>query len=104
MRSFVPADDETRDAMLMYIALFTASLLDPVLKRKEAGEVPESMRRVFAQQLRRANLRAGVDAEQEALILVVIVIGLSQGVLDGQITPADAFESIDYALDRALRT
>jgi TetR/AcrR family transcriptional regulator, transcriptional repressor of bet genes len=104
MRSFVPADDESRDAMLMYIELFTASLLDPMLKRKEAGEVPDSMRRVFAQQLQRANLRAGVDAEQEALILVVIVTGLSQGVLDGQITPADAFESIDYALDRALRT
>jgi len=104
MRSFVPADDESRDAMLMYIALFTASLLDPMLKRKEAGEVPASMRRVFAQQLQRANLRAGVDAEQEALILVVIVTGLSQGVLDGQITAADAFESIDYALDRALRT
>lgn len=103
MRSFVPVDDESRDAMLMYIALFTASLLDPVLKRREAGDVPASMRRVFAQQLRRAKLRAGVDPDQEALILLVIVTGLSQGVLDGQITAAGAFNSIDYALDRALR-
>ena len=103
MRSFVPVDDESRDAMLMYIALFTASLLDPALKRKEAGEVPTSMRRVFAQQLRRAKLRAHVDANQEALILLVIVTGLSQGVLDGQITSADAFNAIDYTLDRALR-
>jgi AcrR family transcriptional regulator len=104
MRSFVPVDEESRDAMLMYIALFTASLLDPVLKRKEAHEVPASMHSVFAQQLGRAKLRAGVDPDQEALILLVVVTGLSQGVLDGQITPTDAFDSIDYALDRALRT
>lgn len=103
MRSFVPVDEESRDAMLMYIALFTASLLDPVLKRNEAGEVPASMQRMFAQQLRRAKLRAGVDPDQEALMLLVIVTGLSQGVLDGQITAADAFNSIDYALNRALR-
>ena len=104
MRSFVPVDQESRDAMLVYIALFTASLLDPVLKRTEAHEVPASMRNVFAQQLGRARLRAGVDPDQEALILLVVVTGLSQGVLDGQITATDAFDSIDYALDRALRT
>lgn len=104
MRSFVPVDDESRDAMLMYIALFTASLLDPVLKREEAGDVPASMRRVFAGQLGRARLRAGVDPDQEALILLMVVTGLSQGVLDGQITAAEAFDSIEYALDRALRT
>jgi hypothetical protein len=103
MRSFIPVDDESRDAMLMYVALFTAALLDPVLKRKEAAEVPASMRRVFTEQLRRARLRAGVDPQREALILLVVVTGLSQGVLDGQITPADAFDAIDYSLNRALR-
>lgn len=104
MRSFVPVDEESRDAMLVYIALFTASLLDPALKREEAGEVPASMQRVFAQQLRRAKLPAGVNPDQEALILLMIVTGVSQAVLDGQISVADAFDTIDYALDRALRT
>lgn len=104
MRSFVPVDDESRDAMLMYIALFTASLLDPALKRDETQEVPASMRHAFAQQLRRAEVPPGVDPDQEALILVTVVTGLSQGVLDGQITAADAFRLIDYALDRALRS
>jgi hypothetical protein len=74
-----------------------------VLKRTEAHEVPASMRGVFAQPLRRTRLRAGVDPDHEALILLVVVTGLSQGVLDGQITATDAFDSIDYALDRALR-
>jgi AcrR family transcriptional regulator len=103
MRSFVPVDDESRDAMLVYIALFTASLLDPALKRKEAGEVPASMQHVFAQHLRQALLSPEVEPDREALILLMIVTGVSQGVLDGQITAADAFATIDYALDRALR-
>ena len=103
MRSFVPVDDESRDAMLMFVALFTASLLDPVLKRREAHQVPTSLRHAFAHQLRRAKLRAGVDPDREALILLVMVTGLSQGVLDGQVTARDAFAAIDYALDRALR-
>jgi TetR/AcrR family transcriptional repressor of bet genes len=104
MRSFIPVDDESRDAMLMYVALFTASLVDPVLKRKEAAEVPSSMRQTFAAQLRRAKLRAGIDPDLEALLLLVTVTGLAEGVLDGQITGAEAFRAIDYALARALRT
>jgi TetR/AcrR family transcriptional regulator, transcriptional repressor of bet genes len=103
MRSFVPVDDESREAMLMYIALFTASLLDPLLKRKEAAEVPMSMRHVFKEELERAKVRAGVDIDQEALLLLVIVTGLSQGVLDGQVAADEAFDAIDYALDRVLR-
>lgn len=103
MRSFVPVDGESRDAMLMFVALFSASLLDPVLKRREANEVPTSMRRSFAEQLRRAKLRPGVDPDREALVLLVMVTGLSQGVLDGQMTADEAFATIDYALHRALR-
>ncbi len=103
MRSFIPVDDDSRDAMLMFVALFTASLLDPALKRNEAAAVPTSMRHAFKEQLERAKLRAGVDAGQEALVLLVVVTGLSQGVLDGQITAAEAFTTIDYALDRAIR-
>ena len=103
MRSFIPVDDDSRDAMLMFVALFTASLLDPALKRNEAAEVPTSMRHAFQEQLERAKLRAGVDAGPEALVLLVVVTGLSQGVLDGQITAAEAFTTIDYALDRAIR-
>jgi AcrR family transcriptional regulator len=103
MRSFIPVDDESRDAMLMYIALFTASLFDPALKRREAHEVPGGMRHAFTEQLRRARVRAGVDAQREALVLLMTVTGLSQGVLDGQLTSDEAFAAIDYSLDRALR-
>lgn len=103
MRSFVPIDDESRHAMLVFVALFAASLLDPVLKRREAHEVPASMARAFEHQLRQAQLKSGVIADREALVLVGMVTGLSQGVLDGQLTADEAYATIDYALDRALR-
>jgi hypothetical protein len=37
------------------------------------------------------------------LALLVTVTGLSQGVLDGQVTADEAFATIDYALDRVIR-
>ena len=105
-----PSSEETRRKLVDAAArgfaeqgVFTASLLDPALKRNEAAAVPTSMRHAFQDQLERAKLRAGVDAGQEALVLLVVVTGLSQGVLDGQITAAEAFTTIDYALDRAIR-
>lgn len=103
MRSFIPVDDESRDAMLVYVALFTAALVDPALKRREAADVPSSMRQAFEDQLRRARLRPRLDVAREALLLLMTVTGLSQGVLDGQVTANEAFDTIDYALDRVLR-
>ena len=103
MRSFIPVDDESRDAMLMFVALFTASLLDPVLKRSEAHEVPASMSRVYADLLRQERLRAGVEPELGARVLLMLVTGLSQAVLDGQLTVDEAFATIDYELARVLK-
>ena len=40
---------------------------------------------------------------REALILLVVVTGLSQGVLDGQITAAEAFATIDYSLNHTMQ-
>ena len=86
MRSFVPTDDESRTAMLMYVALFTASLVDPVLKRKEAAEVPGSMRHAVRRAAAASQAPRRVDPDAEALVLMLTVTGLSQGVLDGQVT------------------
>ena len=58
--------------MLMYVALFTASLLDPVLKRKEASEVPTSMRQAFAGAAATSKTpRSGFDPDLEALLLAI---------------------------------
>ncbi|MEN3273057.1 MAG: hypothetical protein V7636_1818 [Actinomycetota bacterium] len=103
MTSFIPTDDESRVAMLMYVALHTASLVDPQLARTEALEVPRGMRTAIAEQLRRGKLRAGVDADRESALLTALVPSLAQGVLDGMHTAEQAFTLIDYALDRAFR-
>ena len=103
MGSFVPADDESRVAMLMFVALHTEALVDSTSARHEALEAPRAMRRTIAEQLRRGRLVKGVEVECEATILTALVPALGQSVLDGSLEPADAFELIDYTLDRALR-
>src|SRR3954470_12833435 len=103
MTSFVPTDDDSRVAMLMYVALHTESLVDPQLARAEALEVPRAMHTAIADQLRRARLVKGADPEREAALLTALLPGLAQGVLDGMQTAEGAIDLIDYALDRVLR-
>ncbi len=102
MGSFIPVDDETRVAMLMYVALHTESLVHPELARSEAFEVPRTMHRTIAEQLRRGQTAADVDIDQEATVLTGLVPSLGQSVLDGSMTAEHAFEILDYALRRAL--
>lgn len=102
LTSFLPADDESRTAMLMFISLHTAALLDPKLRRPETAAVPQALQQLIAGQLRRARLRAGVDPDQEAVILTAIVPSLAQAVLDGSMSVEAARAAVGYALDRAL--
>lgn len=101
LTSFVPTDEESRQAMVMFVALHTASLLDPMLFRSEANRVPASLQRVVAKQLRRAQ-PPGIDIDQEAAILTAIVPSIAQATLDGMITADQATRTITYAIDRVL--
>ncbi len=103
MGSFIPIDDESRVAMLMYVALHTESLVNPMLARAEALEVPRTMHRTITEHLRRGRLVKGADIRHEATILTALVPALGQSVLDGSLHPDRAFELIDYALARSLR-
>ena len=98
MGSFIPIDDESRVAMLMYVALHTESLVHPELARTEALEVPRTMHRTIAEQLRRGRTAPDVDVDHEATMLTALVPALGQNVLDGSMTAEQAFELIDYAL------
>lgn len=102
LRSFIPVDAESRDSMLMFVALHTAALVDPSLAREETREVPDSLGHAVRGHLGAAQVRPGVDLDLEAAVLVGIVPSLAQAVLDGTLTPERAFAVIDYALDRAL--
>jgi TetR/AcrR family transcriptional regulator, transcriptional repressor of bet genes len=103
LTSFVPTDDESREATLMFVALHTASLLDPTLARREARAVPRALHAMVARQLRRARLPKHADPDMEASILVAAVPSIAQAVLDGAYTADDAIAVIDYALSRLLR-
>jgi TetR/AcrR family transcriptional regulator, transcriptional repressor of bet genes len=100
--SFIPVDDESRENMLMFVALHTAALVDPSLARAETREVPDALHRVVRKRLADARIRRGVDPDLEAAMLVSVVPSLSQSVLDGSQTPEQACRILDYAIDRAL--
>lgn len=100
--SFIPTDDESRESMVMFVALHTASLVDPTLARDEALAIPRSLHAVIATQLRRQELPSETNPDMEAAILAGLVPSLAQAVLDGLRTADEAAEILEYALDRAL--
>lgn len=101
--SFIPVDDESREHMLVFIALGAAALVDPSLARPETSEVPNSLAVAVRQMLERGRLRVGIVAADQATLLVAAVPSLAQGVLDGSFSAERAFAVLDYALDRTFR-
>jgi AcrR family transcriptional regulator len=104
LSSFIPTDEESRQAIFMFVVLHTASLVDPMLARDEARDVPGALQALVESQLRRATLDAGIDAHMEAAALVAMTLSLAQAVLDGTYTPKRALAIIDYALGRTFAT
>ena len=102
LRSFIPTDDESRENMLMFVALHTASLVDPTLARREARDVPDALHRTIQKLLVAGGLSPGSDADYEAAILISAVPSLAQAVLDGSMKAKRAFEILDYAIGKAL--
>ena len=102
MGSFVPVDDDSRVAMLMYVALHTESLVQPALAREEAHAVPRLMQETIKLQLDRGPLVKGADSKREAALLTALVPSLAQTVLDGSLTADAAFDLIDYSLRKVF--
>lgn len=102
--SFIPTDDESRVAMLMYVALHTETLVDPSTARVEALDVPRLLHEAIAGQLERADLAEHVERSKEAALLGALLPSICQGVLDGMHTAEEAFALVDYALDRTFAT
>ena len=99
--SFIPTDGESREIMLLFVALHTATLVEPTLFRPEALDVPRSLQDTIAAQLARADL-GGRPVDAEAAILAGLVPSLAQAVLDGLDTADTALDVLTYAIDRAL--
>jgi TetR/AcrR family transcriptional regulator, transcriptional repressor of bet genes len=104
---FLPTDDASRQAMLLFIAFHTAALTDPSLARAEALQVPRSLVAFLADQLRQAQRQGAtsrdIDPDKEATVLVTTLTGLASGVLGNNFTVEEAAAIIDYTLDRLFQ-
>lgn len=102
LKSFVPVDDETRVAMLMYVALYTETIVDVVNEQAEGRRTTEAQMAydTILEQLERGPLIADVDTHQEARLIMALMPGVGQYVLDQTITADDAYAIVDYHLDR----
>jgi AcrR family transcriptional regulator len=100
--AFLPDDDESREAMLVYHAFAAAALTDETL-RSGAGFDNEAALRA---QLARWFADAGVDGDPDtqARILLSLILGLSLAVLLERMTVVDAVEAIDVHLGTVIRT
>src|SRR3954463_16661854 len=102
LHSFIPTDDESRENMLMFVALHTAALVAPSLARRETRDVPDALHRTVKRLLVKCGIPPTANAGNEAAILTSTVPSLAQSVLDGSMKAKRAFEIIDYAIDKAL--
>ena len=95
-------DRESRRAMLLYYAFYTAQMTDHSLRG--AGEVPQGFIDLVSDQIRRAQAEgtaaAGLHPELEAAVLLAVVPGAASGVLTGYGTLEEATLLVDYAVDR----
>lgn len=107
VKSFIPVDEETRMAMLMYVALYTegvvAAMGEPSANTGRKTEV-EMMHNTILEQLSRGPLISGVDPHAEAVLLTALLPGLGQYVLDGTMTPEAAAATIDHHFDRLFES
>lgn len=104
VNSFLPSDRQSREAMLLFFAFYTAQMTDPTLARAEASKVPRGLGGLIADQVRRAqssgDAPVDLDAEREAAILTAAIPGLASGVLVTYLTASQAAAILDYAVDR----
>jgi len=102
LKSFVPVDDESRVATLMFIALYTESIVAAMNEHGDSHRTTEAQMAYDAifGQLERGPVVDGVDIAQEARLITALMPGVGQYVLDGTITADEAYETVDYHLDR----
>ncbi|MGH9030785.1 MAG: TetR/AcrR family transcriptional regulator [Acidimicrobiia bacterium] len=104
VREFLPSDRQSREAMLLFFAFYTAQMTDPTLARAEARTVPRGLAGLIAGQIRRAQASgdspADLDPEREGALLTAAIPGLASGVLVKYLAASEANAILDYALDR----
>jgi len=103
---FLPIDEPRREAMLVFIALRTASLTDPSLRASDKAGLDRSLIQTVQSELERAvadgDARPGLDPHSEAVMLVGTMTGIANGLLAGTFTKDEGQGSLDYAIDLSI--
>ncbi|GCD33529.1 TetR family transcriptional regulator [Streptomyces chrestomyceticus JCM 4735] len=103
LTGMLPLDEQSRIGFLVGVAHFHRAVHDPSL-RTDAREGIPRLRSFFADQLRtateRGEVRPGRDADDEAMVLISLVDGLSTYILLDVHTPEKAVQLLDMRLDQ----
>lgn len=100
--AFLPTDDESREAMLLYLAFGGAAITDPALRHADAFRNARGLLDFLASELESATgegqLVEGIEPEMQAMALLSLVLGLALAVLLEQNSPEEATEVLDAHL------
>lgn len=100
--AFLPTDEESKAAMLVYLGFAGAALTDESLRRADAFGNAENLLAFLAAELEAAatagDLAAGVEPGTQASAILSLVLGLSLGVLLDQTGPEEAIAVLDAQL------
>ncbi len=107
LKSFVPVDEESRMAGLMFASLHAESVVAVL-----AGQTPAPERRTevdmlfdtVSDQLKRGTALRGAVLEREARLITALITGLGQYVLSETMTPQQAYDVIDHHINRLFTT
>ncbi len=102
--SFIPADEASTSAMLLYHAFAAAALTDRGLRRADAfadaGALTTTLRDALIAAQESGRHRPDHDPETEAQTILSLVLGLSLGVLLEQTTADEASSVLDSHLEQ----
>jgi TetR/AcrR family transcriptional regulator, transcriptional repressor of bet genes len=98
--AFLPVDERRRRAMLVFLSFGSAALTDESLQGPAGLRRGQGLADVLAEQLRRERSNEHVD--DDALLLLMAVVGLGNGILAGDITVEQGRRLLARAIDRAI--
>lgn len=103
LKSFVPVDEESRMAGLMFASLHAESVVAVLAGQATPPERETEVDMLFstvANQLKLGTALRGAVLDREARLITALITGLGQYVLSETMTPQQAYQVIDHHLDR----
>lgn len=104
LKSFIPRDEESRVAMLMYIAIAAENAVGDS-SANHGGRTSENqlMLAMAEEQLGRGPIAPGLDPKTEAAVITSMMPGLGNFIVEGLKTPDEVAQILDYHLDRLFQ-